>query len=140
MQPETICYYRAKGPVRKDTLRVIQQADRSEYPCHGYRRRVQFAITKAGLKPRTRFYWISPFLPAGINLSPSKRVLWVKLSTDSISAWPDCNLFPQPGPASRIKGLIGKHGSDKKQTTPYLLSKIKGAVCFPGSEDRSSFL
>ena len=125
-----------RGRVREKTLfGLSSKPTAQEYPCLDISEGgVQFAITKGGLKAQDEIL-LDISIPSGRNkpICVKARVLWVKLSTDSNFGLAGLQFVsPSPDLQAELKMLIGKHGSDKEQTTPYLLSKMqKGDSLLP---------
>ena len=88
---------------------------------------IQFAITKSGIKAQDEIL-LDISIPSGRSkpLCVKARVLWVKMSGDSNFGLAGLQFVsPTEEQQAELKALIGKHGSDKEQTTPYLLSKMQ---------------
>lgn len=125
-----------RGRVREKTLfGLSSKPTAQEYPCLDISEGgVQFAITKGGLKAQDEIL-LDISIPSGRNkpICVKARVLWVKLSPDSNFGLAGLQFIsPSAEQQAELKMLIGKHGSDKEQTTPYLLSKMqKGDSLLP---------
>ena len=90
---------------------------------------MQCATTKGGvaLKPQDEIL-LDISIPSGRNkpLCVKARVVWVKISADSNLGLAGLQFIsPSADLQAELKVLIKQHGSDKAQTTPYLLSKMQ---------------
>ncbi|HLD35920.1 MAG TPA: PilZ domain-containing protein [Planctomycetota bacterium] len=88
---------------------------------------IQFAISKGGFKTQDEIL-LDISIPSGRNkpICVKARVVWIKLLNDSNFGLAGLQFVsPSEEHQAELKALIQKHGSDKSQTTPYLLSKMQ---------------